>query len=638
MAQKNPAPATDASRFAPLTEHDVKAQTDDGSFNRGRTYFRQGHIVDSVLRDGAIEAQCHGSEYLPYRVQASLLPHGEKGENPRDVSCSCPRGGFCKHIVALLLTWVHNPQWFDTRPSVADLLAGKSRDDLVALIERMVQRYPDLEQIVEMPLPVSPGDAGGGSANEATIDAAVIRRQVRSGFVGLPHDGGDDIFGFGWGMVAYSPDVLESVLELGHSYAAAGQWANGQIVFTVLAEEVCEAMLTVTDHEGHLADTIAACDEGLAACLDAQSDLPEDQRLPDEARKRLIQTLYDLWHFDTFDIGGLDVSQYGPDTIARNATEYERSVVEEWLRDERGDGWSQRALTDFVVRLRQVGGLNDEEMLGIYREAELWDDVAGILLWMDRVDEAVATAARHLTEPQSLLSFANALTERGGDHVGRALALVDDRAWETEGANAHHDAMLQNWLVAQFSHHDRPRDALAMAQRRFNLQPTLQTYLAARSAAELPGQPPNTWADLRPTLIAHFREQEAWAALIDVYLEDGEVEAALDAFARLSETRKPGRSYGAPYPLDDRELRLANAAEQDFPDQAVSIYRQQAERRIELRQRSHYKIAAKHLARAKETLERHDREDEWKTLIDEVRTSNKTLRALREELDNLGLR
>lgn len=58
---------------------------------------------------------------------------------------------------------------------------------------------------------------------------------------------------------------------------------------------------------------------------------------------------------------------------------------------------------------------------------------------------------------------------------------------------------------------------------------------------------------------------------------------------------------------------------------------------IEGRQRSSYKVAATYLARARETLERHGRREEWLTLITDLRTSHKTLRALREELDALGL-
>lgn len=88
----------------------------------------------------------------------------------------------------------------------------------------------------------------------------------------------------------------------------------------------------------------------------------------------------------------------------------------------------------------------------------------------------------------------------------------------------------------------------------------------------------------------------------------------------------------------NQELRLARAAEDDFPDRAVPIYRKKAEREIEMRSRPNYRIAAGHLLRVKETLERHGRGQEWKDLITEIRATNKTLRALREELDALDLR
>ncbi|HVL24803.1 MAG TPA: SWIM zinc finger family protein [Thermomicrobiales bacterium] len=114
MARKRPAAtATDAS-FAPLTERDVGARTDSGSFSR--IYFRQGHIQDTALRGTTLQALCHGSGIVPYHVSATLALRGEEGENPRAFACTCPRGGFCKHVVALLLTWLDDPARFVTRP------------------------------------------------------------------------------------------------------------------------------------------------------------------------------------------------------------------------------------------------------------------------------------------------------------------------------------------------------------------------------------------------------------------------------------------------------------------------------------------------------------------------------------------
>ncbi len=133
-------------------------------------------------------------------------------------------------------------------------------------------------------------------------------------------------------------------------------------------------------------------------------------------------------------------------------------------------------VVEFQIMLREHAGLDDEQLLEMYREAELWDDVASLLLQLDRVDEAVAIASRRVTVPHSFLAFASALIGRGGDHIGQALSLVDDRVWEAEGKNLVHDAMLQDWLIARFGEHGRPRDALAVAGQRFKRQPSLQTW------------------------------------------------------------------------------------------------------------------------------------------------------------------
>lgn len=625
MVRHKPA-RVEESRFAPLTERDVKAQTDSGSFSRGRTYFRNGHIRETVLRGDSIEAFCDGSDFAPYRVQATLAPLGEPGENPRSASCTCPRGGFCKHIVALLLAWVDDPGRFIPRPPVTGLLAERSRDDLVSLIERMIGRYPDLGRLVDLPVV----RAEAGSANEVTIDEAAIRRQARSAFALV------DSYDYRGGVVHGASDIY-SLLELGHDYAMAGQWANAQAILTILFEETGDTVLTVVGDEGDLSNIVAECDAGLAACLGIQAELPEGERLSAEARERLLRTLYDIWRFDIFEAGGLGIAQEGPHAIARNVTDGERAMVEGWLRAEEPNDWSKRVTTGFLVMLREEAGLDDEQLLEVYREAELWDDVAGLLLKMGRVDEAVAVAGRHLKEPYGLVAFANALIERGPEHVGRALSLVDDHMWEVEGAIPMHDYILQDWLIDRFSEHDRPREALAVAERRFKAQSTLQAWQMVRRAAELPGQAPDAWADLRPKLLTLLRKQKAWSTLMEIHLEEGEVPAAIEAYAKQGKVGQANGWYMPSWGYVDQELRLAEAAEVDFPDQAVAIYRQKAEAMIANRQRSSYKVAAEHLARTKETLVRHGRTEEWETLIAEVRARHKTLRALREELDALDL-
>jgi uncharacterized Zn finger protein len=61
-----------------------------------------------------------------------------------------------------------------------------------------------------------------------------------------------------------------------------------------------------------------------------------------------------------------------------------------------------------------------------------------------------------------------------------------------------------------------------------------------------------------------------------------------------------------------------------------------AEEKIAARKRAAYQEAAKNLARVKEVLVSNDRAEDWSHLIAELRQRCKNLRALREELNELG--
>ncbi len=626
MPPAKAAPPESASRFATLTINDVKRLTDSGSFARGRAYFREGRIHDTVLRDSTIEGLCTGSDVMPYRVQKDLPLRADPNGNTYANSCTCPVDGFCKHLVALCLVWIDDPGRFVEQPPLAESLTDRSREDLVSLILRMVARYPDLERLVLLPTPGSPGK---GSPNLPTVDERVIRQQARSAFVSVDR----------WDYYAAAGSISElyPLMELGRSYVDVGHWADALTVYTTVAEEACEVLLEFNDEEGEIGSLIASCAMGLVACFDVQAELELEQRFSEELRERLIQALYDIWRFDVIEVGGIDLAQEGPEAIARNVTDAERGMVEGWLREERPSDWARRMVVEFQVMLKEEAGLDDEQLLEIYREAELWDDVGKMLLQMDRIDEAVSVAARKITVPHKFLAFANALIGRGGEHVARAMALVDDRVWEAEGKNPVYDAQLQEWLVARYSEHQRPREALAIAERRFKAQPSMKTWHLVEQAATLPGLSPDVWGDLRPKLLGQLKKQKEWTTLVEIHLEAGDVGAAIDAHGRHVALRRKDRWYGSGWGYGDQDLRLAAAAETDFPDEAITIYRLNADGMIANRQRSSYKIAAEHLARIKATLERHGRADEWNALIADVRTTNKTLRALREELDALGL-
>jgi uncharacterized Zn finger protein len=92
-----------------------------------------------------VSGLCQGSSGGPYRVEAELVPRDAPGrEQIAGWSCTCPRGGFCKHIVALLLTWIATPERFAPRREVGELLASKSREELLSQLNDILERQPEL--------------------------------------------------------------------------------------------------------------------------------------------------------------------------------------------------------------------------------------------------------------------------------------------------------------------------------------------------------------------------------------------------------------------------------------------------------------------------------------------------------------
>src|SRR5579884_1610666 len=169
------------SKFKPLTEEAVQESTDGGSFSRGKSYYRSGHIFDAVVRGNTISARCEGSDVRPYTVRATL-PTADQKDARAVISyeCDCPRGGFCKHVVALLLTWIHKPETFEVRPEIAALLKDKSREELLALVLRMVEQNPELESLLDLPFPTAAHEPG--AAGRPTILAGTIRKQTAAAF------------------------------------------------------------------------------------------------------------------------------------------------------------------------------------------------------------------------------------------------------------------------------------------------------------------------------------------------------------------------------------------------------------------------------------------------------------------------
>lgn len=129
-----------------LTSDQIQERCTEQSFMRGTEYFHAGAIGNPTLHEYTLSAICEGTDIEPYRVTVELTPTGIAA-----AYCSCPYDweGDCKHIVALLLTYVHEP---DTIPSLEPLLAilaAQPSASLLRIISGLLKRAPELVPIAQ---------------------------------------------------------------------------------------------------------------------------------------------------------------------------------------------------------------------------------------------------------------------------------------------------------------------------------------------------------------------------------------------------------------------------------------------------------------------------------------------------------
>jgi hypothetical protein len=193
-------------------------------------------------------------------------------------------------------------------------------------------------------------------------------------------------------------------------------------------------------------------------------------------------------------------------------------------------------------------------------------------------------------------------------------------------------------LGEKYSLYGKAQQALKMELARFQANPDETIYRAVRFATQLAGQPEEVWSGLRPRLIQTLEQQNHWAALVSVYLDEGEVGQALAALAKMEQQPGPSLSrYGYHAAPGHYHIQVAKAAEKHYPDEAIRLYKSVVQKLIDGRGRENYQQAVDYLSRVKQLYQKQRRESEWQAYVTNLRNSNKSLRALKEELDKKGM-
>lgn len=574
------------STIPTVTKKTVHGWVDETSYLRGEQYARDGTILDARRQGMTLKARCAGSEVTPYRVQVTFDDRAIAG-----AVCSCPVGtGRCKHVAALLLSWCETPEEFTEVEELATVLKRRSKDEIIAIIEEMVRRQPDLEELVETPLPAA-------GKRRRPVSPHLYQRQADTAF----NNAGDD-----WRASFGLAIQLGTVQEIGDRFLEEEDYAGAAAVYQGICASVVENYESIHDEEGEIVDAANECVTGLGKCLEA---VTTDAGL----REEILRAIFEPYRFDV-DYGGIGLGDEVPALVMTHATTEERRLVAEWIRTEMataGRDWARSHFGGFLLDL-EADTLDDEAYLKLCRETGHRRDLVDRLLQLGRLDEAVREVKP--ADDSALPGLADLLVHhKYGDAAER---LMRERSQTTKSVT------ILEWLKARHAARRDTAAVLESAEVIFRLRPRLTDYQEVRKLA----QELNRWEVLRPELVAFLEKSpHSRSVLIQVYLDEGQIDQALEAVKSERVTRNLHYESGM-------SLQVARAAEATRPKAAREIYRKQAEGLIQQQGRQNYREACQFLKKVRELYQKLGEDAAWTDYLAGLRAQNRRLRAFQEEL------
>ncbi len=540
-----------------------------------------------------------GSQFAPYGVRVDFDEAGII-----DATCSCPYewGGHCKHIVAALLAYCHEPESVRELPELEEALWGLGREELKDLVLKLVERYPSLGETIEGEIALS------SSSEPRQVNVDAIRRGLRAGIQaqGYPepyydywHPSGD-------------LDEARRILEGAWDLIRADDAPEALRVLEAITEEYLEAPDALDwemmgDYGGELLDFF---EEVGAALTDALLSV----ELTSEEREDYGAKL-DVWlgELGDYDVGDTFGAAYQAVEQGWSYPPLVRVLEGEIPDDESFDEYFDE-LFDHPLTIARLGVLErrgrHEEYLRLSAAAGEDARHAIMLAGLDREEEAVAYASKHLRTPEEALAVAEVLRERGD--VEAALA-VGERGLSLEGRKSR----LAAWVRDLAEGLGRRGLALEAAVAAFHDDPSLSPYLRVR---ELAGE---AWPEYRERMLDHLRHSTSYSPTgqVDVFLHENLVGDAIVAVEG--------------YPVGGLVARVADAAIESHPEWVIETCRWQAEEIMNQGRSKYYDEAVDWLVKVQDAHLAAGREEEWLAYREELIELHQRKYKLRPMLEDL---
>jgi uncharacterized Zn finger protein len=479
-----------------------------GSFERGEDYFINRQVEAMAETKGAITAKVQGTR--PYRVKLWI----EKGE--LEFLCTCPvgsDGAFCKHCVAVGLTWLEGRQL---------KLSGKGQAPPAVTMDD-VRAYllgQDKNALADMLV--------DHAMEDDRLRQRLFMKTAKKGSKGLD-------------LVTYRRAIDEAVESVGFvDYRSAYHYARG-------IEEAIDSVEELLN-EGYAAEVIQLMEHALEAVEDAMGSVDDS----DGYVGGILERLQDLHHKAS------KKAKPDPEALARRLF-----------------GWELRTDYDtFYGAAETYANILGEKGLAVYQklaEAE-WATVPALGPGRDdpekygkrfRITHIMETLARQKGDVEAVVAikkrdlssaYANLQIAETYKNAGKHDLALE---WAERGVKAfpqRTDSRLREFLAEEYHRRKRHDEAMALIWAKFTESPSLEQCQNLKAHSERVGQ----WQSWRQKALEYLRkdiagaknerQKDRWAwyrkanrsELVRIFLWEKDVEAA------WREAQEGGCSKGAP--------------------------------------------------------------------------------------------
>ncbi len=564
-----------------LTERTIRNLASEKSFERGRDYLVGGAVSDLVRRGDVLTARVAGNEFDPYAITIHLRDDGIAGAD-----CSCPYdwGGHCKHIVAVLLSYVHDADEVVQRPPVADLLKDLDHEKLMDLLLERVETDPWFADWIEARVSIASVEISDGKPDaprRALVDPEPIRRQARNL---LRRPGRRRSY---WEAFDAAGDAeeLQRMVDTAVPFLEAGDGRNALRILEPIADSFVKDW---TDHlYEHDEDMYVLFGDLGCLCADAVliADLSMDEREDWAAT-------FQEWQEELDEYGVDEGFQVAADAAAEG---WDDPALQEVLRGESRNlpATENGRLTGARLRVLERQDRYDE-YLRLASASGHGIEYAAMLVRLDRIDEAVGHGLKGLRTPNEALNLAVTLKEHG--HPRQAIEVaeagLDLCGTDPEEFRAS-PVYLARWLREFAAGLGEEALSLRAAATAFRESLALDDYRAAEGFAG------ENWRKIKAELLDHLATADHAFDRTDIYLLEGMIDEAV-------------RSVGdGGYVRIETLMKLAGAATGSHPNWVIGICRKRAEPIMDEGRSKAYATAAQWLAIAKRAYHGMDRHAEW---------------------------